>query len=684
MTDSPSDPAAVDRLFDELCDLPAGERTAFLQGNVQDSAVRQQLRRLLTHFDEETRAFGILPGLETSGALPERIGPYRVQSLLGTGGMGVVYLARRGGEDAPVALKVLRHSLGSTHLRNRFRREAAVLRRLDHPGICRFLDAGEDDTPGASLPYLAMEYLAGEPLLEHARKHGLDDRQRVELMARICDAVHHAHELGVVHRDLKPSNVLVLPEEDAERVGRPKVLDFGVARAVGEDFATLTMTETGTGALVGTVAYMSPEQVAGKTDAVDERSDVYSLGVILFELLAHRLPYAITGLPVPVIARVIQEEEPSRLGSAIERLRGPLENVAAKALEKEKRRRYPSAAELAADLRRFLLGQPVQAKPPTLIHQALKFARRHRALTATVAGTMLALSIGLVTTIWFALGEVRARQISDRRLYRAQLEATAMAIARGDAKTAEGELESAKEELRGWEWHHLRGRVDDARLVLDVQLAKNSDTELAFDGHGRLAMVTTKEGVQYVVWDLDSGREITNRSLPGWGALSPDGASVLLVDDDGRLALYALPSGDRLASLALPVEAAGPIYDATYDGTLALVACAQAAYLVDPRAGSVRKRSRLPAWSAHVRTNRRTGWGTVPIDSGGVMLFTLDDSSKPSTLPGGLHGAYPAALSPDGTRVAHPSSEGFVSQWLLSPDGPPELDLWIGAPREQA
>jgi tetratricopeptide (TPR) repeat protein len=230
-------------------------------------------------------------------------------------------------------------------------------------------------------------------------------------LAQVCDAVHHAHEHGVIHRDLKPGNILV------EETGQPKVLDFGVARATDADLPT-SADRTRTGQLVGTLRYMSPEQVAANPAGLDRRSDVYTLGVILFELLAGRRPYPLEDLPLPEAARVIREQEQSRLGVLDPRFRGDVETIGAKALEKDKARRDGSAADLAADIRRYLAHEPISACPPSALYQLRKFARRHRALVSTTAASLAVLVAAGAMTAWQAVQLVRAerdQEVQDAR-----------------------------------------------------------------------------------------------------------------------------------------------------------------------------------------------------------------------------------------------------------------------------
>ncbi len=334
------------------------------------------------------------------GPLPEQLGPYRVLGLLGEGGMGLVYRAEQDSPHREVALKVVRTALAGPRLLSRFEHEAETLGRLQHPGIAQIFEAGVAETASGSVPYFAMELVDGTTLTEFAAHHDLGTRRRLELIARIADAVHHAHTKGVVHRDLKPGNILI------DATGQPKVLDFGVARVTDADLQAATL-RTDVGQIVGTLPYMSPEQVKGDGEAVDARSDVYALGVVTYELLAGRLPYDLGHGGVIEGARVIQEAEPTPLSAVHKVFRGDVETIVGKALSKEPERRYASASELAADIRRYLADEPVAARPPSATYQFGKFARRHRALVNGVATVFVLLVVSLAVTWWLLMQSQR-------------------------------------------------------------------------------------------------------------------------------------------------------------------------------------------------------------------------------------------------------------------------------------
>jgi tetratricopeptide (TPR) repeat protein len=391
-------------LFEAARARPSAEREAFLrEACAAEPGLLAEALRLLSHHEEPDGALdtpvagrlgdGLLHTLEEP-PLPERVGRYRITGRLGIGGMGVVYLAEQEHPRREVAVKVMRPgAMGRATLR-RFEFEAAALGRLQHPGIAQIYEAGAFDEGAGPRPFFAMERIEGEPLTGYAESHGLGTRERLALFARVCDAVHHAHQRGVIHRDLKPGNILVTAS------GQPKVLDFGVARATDSD--TQVTRQTDAGLLVGTLPYMSPEQLGGRTGDVDVRADVYALGVVLYELLAGRLPYDLEQTDLLSAARKIAEAEPIPLGAVRRAYRGDLSTIVGTALAKEPQRRYQSASGLASDVRRFLGHEPIVARPATASYHIRKFARRHVALVAGASVGALAVLGGSLGVGWQA------------------------------------------------------------------------------------------------------------------------------------------------------------------------------------------------------------------------------------------------------------------------------------------
>jgi len=343
-------------------------------------------------------------------SLPATIGHYRIIRLLGEGGMGAVYEAEQDQPRRRVALKVIKTAWADAELLRRFELEFQTLGRLHHPGIAQIYEAGAAESGFGAQPFFAMEIIRGKPLVEYANGQHLDTRGRLRLMIKICEAVEHAHQRGIIHRDLKPGNILV------DETGQPKILDFGLARVTDGDIQATRQTDMGQ--LLGTFAYMSPEQVLADPFALDTRSDVYALGVILYELLAGKLPYEISRHVVEVV-KTIRQVEPARLSSISRAYRGDVETIVAKALEKDKTRRYGSAAELGADIRRYLEDRPIAAKPPSTRYQLQKFARRNKALVTTVAVVFLVLGLGAVVSTIEAVRARRAERVASQQRDRA-------------------------------------------------------------------------------------------------------------------------------------------------------------------------------------------------------------------------------------------------------------------------
>lgn len=361
-----------------------------------------------------------------------QIGHYRILRVIGEGGMGTVYEAEQERPRRTVALKVIKPGLATPSVIRRFELESQVLGRLQHPGIAQVYEAGMADTGQGPQPYFAMELVRGLSLLDFATLHSLDSSDRLELMARICDAVHYAHQKGVIHRDLKPGNILVATEEattgtrprdtrgkGTATVGQPKILDFGIARATDSDVAVTTM-HTSVGEIIGTVQYMSPEQVSGDAAGVDIRSDVYALGVIAYELLANKLPYQVGRKMLHEAARIIQEEDPQPLSIVHRTFRGDVETIVGKAMAKDREHRYHSAAEIAADIRRHLADEPIVARPPSAMYQLRKFAKRNKGLVGGVLGAFVVLIVASVVSTVLAVQATRARSAEAAQRERAE------------------------------------------------------------------------------------------------------------------------------------------------------------------------------------------------------------------------------------------------------------------------
>ncbi|GJM24791.1 MAG: hypothetical protein DHS20C16_12060 [Phycisphaerae bacterium] len=414
---TPEEYQKVAEIFADACQRDEAERSAFLdKACADDAALRARVEAMLRS-DSEGDAFlqqaavnlraGIDELTDANDGDPETVGRYRIIRKLGSGGMGVVYLAEQDQPRRFVAIKLIRPGLLSLELLRRFEFEAQVLGQLRHPGIAHVYEASTASESGGQ-SYFAMEYVEGPPLDQHVRERNLSTRDRLEMIARICDAVQHAHQKGVIHRDLKPANILV------DESGQPKILDFGVARATNSDTQLMTM-QTNVGQIIGTIAYMSPEQVTGVSADIDTRSDVYALGVICFELLSQRLPLSLRDRSIPEAARMIQDEEPSRLRHVDATMPADVETIVAKALEKDKERRYQSAAELADDIRRYLRHEPIVARPQTTLYQLKKFAMRNRGLTVALCGVVVALVAGLISTSIYAYRADQQRSISEER-----------------------------------------------------------------------------------------------------------------------------------------------------------------------------------------------------------------------------------------------------------------------------
>ena len=364
-----------------------------------------------------------------------QIGPYKLIQELGEGGFGVVYLAE---QQEPVrrqvALKIIKPGMDTREVITRFEAERQALALMDHPNIAHVHDAGATES---GRPYFVMELVHGVPITDYCDQHDMTIRERLELFVTVCQAVQHAHHKGIIHRDLKPSNVLVAENED---VPVPKVIDFGVAKATGARLTDRT-TVTGLGQLVGTPMYMSPEQAGRNGQDVDTRSDIYSLGVLLYELLTGRPPFdkeRFRQASYDEICAIIREQEPPKPSTRIttvgeaattisahrhtspaqlsRTLRGELDWIVMKALEKDRRRRYETATAFAQDIQRYLQDEPVEACPPSTLYRLRKFTRRNRTVVVATAAVSLALLLGAGIATGQAIRATKAEKLAEQQL----------------------------------------------------------------------------------------------------------------------------------------------------------------------------------------------------------------------------------------------------------------------------
>ena len=473
----------IDAILIEVLRRPAAEWPAYLDLICRDdAALRAELEDLL---DAQQEASGFLerPAIEVDATIGARLSEgagtvidrYKVLQLIGEGGFGAVYMAE---QKVPVkrkvALKIIKLGMDTRQVIARFEAERQALAMMDHPNIAKVLDAGATDT---GRPYFVMELVKGIPVNEYCDKNNLSTTQRLELFIRICNAVQHAHQKGIIHRDLKPSNVLITLHDG---MPVPKVIDFGIAKATGHELTDKTLF-TEFRQFIGTPEYMSPEQAEMSGLDIDTRSDIYSLGVLLYELLTGTTPFdgrELCKAGLGEIQRIIREEEPHKpstrvstmgdeatdiarhrhtdAGSLNRQLRGDLDWIVMKALEKDRTRRYETANGLALDVGRFLSDEPVLATPPSAPYRIHKFVRRNRVAVMASGLIAAALVLGLAAaTVGFVQAQRQralvAQEASRSRAVSAflqeMLSSVDPAVSQGREVTVRSMLDAAGERL---------------------------------------------------------------------------------------------------------------------------------------------------------------------------------------------------------------------------------------------
>jgi WD40 repeat protein/serine/threonine protein kinase len=629
------------------------------------------------------------------------VGPYKLLEQIGEGGMGLVFVAE---QQQPVrrkvALKLIKPGMDTKEVIARFEAERQALALMDHPHIAKVLDAGATD---AGRPYFVMELVRGVPITEFCDANRLAPRQRLELFVPVCQAVQHAHTKGVIHRDLKPSNVLVTLHDGTPVV---KVIDFGIAKAVGRQLADKTVY-TRFAQMVGTPLYMSPEQAELSGLDIDTRTDIYALGVLVYELLTGTTPFdqeRLRQAGYDEMRRIIREEEPARPSARVSTLgraavtvsanrqsdprrlsqlfRGELDWVVMKALEKDRTRRYETASAFAADVLHYLHDEPVEACPPSAWYRLRKFARRHRTALRTASVVALAVLLAVaalaVSTVLTGRANRDLRQALGRErdaLHRARQNAYYQRIALAEREWAANNLQrydqllqECPEELRGWEWHYLR------RLRYKNLPPLRHDAAVlcaVFSPDGRRIASSDQEG-WVKVWDAQTGQERLKfrahqehaRSHARSVAFSPDGRRLATASWDGTVKVWDVQAleKDPAAPPLLPLKG--------HDGEACRVAFSPDGQRLVAASGRYMESGQVQVWDATtgeqvLAVPAKVGFQCLDLSLDGRRLVAIgaDPDTEVKvwdartgrellTLRGHTKRVGSVAFSPDGQRIA--------------------------------
>jgi eukaryotic-like serine/threonine-protein kinase len=649
----------VEAIFGELIELAPEHRASRLStlcdGN---TTLHAEVIELLKFHDGaqgflETRDWAPVENSNTSEDWRRlRIPGYALVGILGAGGMGIVYLAEQHRPRRRVALKVIRPGPGSHLLISRFMHEAEVLGRLHHPGIAQIFEAGvgehvPEDRQRDTLPvpFIAMEFVEGAPLHEYARTGNLSPRDRVRLMAEVCDAVDHAHQRGVIHRDLKPANVLI------SSTGVAKVLDFGVARLLG---AQSHATQSFGGEVIGTLAYMSPEQVSGDRDKVDTRTDVYALGVMLYELLVGKLPVDPTGLSLDRVSRAIREQEPALLGTIDRDYAGDLEAVLTRALAKDPARRYASVSALRADLLAYLDGRAVAARADSSLYIFRKSLEKNRYFVLGAAAAFTGLAGFAVYAQRQSVREEQAklqaldgltqataaRQLADaanarlsRSLYFSRIGYAQAAAAVGDARGARRALSECDPAFRSWEWNYLSGLIESHKW-----LARPIDpgrSYLSSDDPSKGLVGAGSTGGAFIV-DPQTG-EVTTKALTSQflTEMNSWNGELAVINATSGVQLFRLPSFEPVRLFEVP-NAMGRAHRFGPDGSrLYTVHQGNGVFVFDTATGAQLAHWDVPKSPDYSLAADLSADGTIFAAGGtyGVIVFNTSDGSVLARIP---------------------------------------------------
>jgi serine/threonine protein kinase/DNA-binding beta-propeller fold protein YncE len=563
------------------------ERQAYIQDVCRDDpALRSRLSSLLAAHNAEHRVLDVLMpehDVDIDGAVVAEgpgsvIGRYKLLEGIGEGGMAVVYMAE---QQEPirrkVALKIIKLGMDTKQVIARFEAERQALAMMDHPCIAKVLDAGATET---GRPYFVMELVQGIAITDYCDRNRLCTRDRLNLFIQICEAVQHAHQKGIIHRDIKPSNVMVTTRNG---VGIPKVIDFGIAKATQQRLTEKTLF-TRYAHIIGTPAYMSPEQAELSDLDIDTRSDIYSLGVLLYQLLTGTTPFSEEELRQAGyvgMQRMIREKEPTKPSTKLSTLgqtltdiakshgsspdllkravRGDLDWIGMKSLEKDRRQRYETANALALDVERHLKNEPVTARPPSVAYRLRKFVRRNTVTVTAVVAVTAVLVLGICLSTWQAFRATQAENVAEKAKALSERQHYAASIALAQNLIEQGQYDRAKQILaqpnltssRGWEWGWLeRACHRDLMTLTSGQVAL---TGVDFSPDGRILATGCLDGTASL-WDVTTGRKITTldtgQSFVASVRFSPDGRHLATPNFDGTVKVWDIASRQVLFTLS--------------------------------------------------------------------------------------------------------------------------------------